>query len=213
MLGCYGNQEIRTPNIDLLARTGTRFLNNFVCTPICSASRATLFTGRTAAPARHPRFPDAPTDRESAAGPGRAAAVVRERSHDLRHRWPAPATTAATSANGTWATTPSRGHGYKFTLHHADGSSRTRTRPCTSTAKQVEEKGYLAELITAPGLPSSSTSRRRAQPFFLIASHFNPHVPYDGHPQKYYDMYAKTTLRDLRLGAAAPRTRCAKRRC
>jgi arylsulfatase A-like enzyme len=47
MLGCYGNGEIRTPNIDLLARSGTRFANNFVCTPICSASRATLFTGRT----------------------------------------------------------------------------------------------------------------------------------------------------------------------
>src|SRR5712691_856561 len=46
MLGCYGNQEIRTPNIDRLAQSGTRFANNFVCTPICSPSRATLFTGR-----------------------------------------------------------------------------------------------------------------------------------------------------------------------
>src|SRR6266545_3925408 len=47
MLGCYGNKEIHTPNIDRLAQTGVRFANNFVCTPICSASRATLFTGRT----------------------------------------------------------------------------------------------------------------------------------------------------------------------
>ena len=47
MLGCYGNKEIKTPNIDLLARGGVRFLNNFVVTPVCSASRATLFTGRT----------------------------------------------------------------------------------------------------------------------------------------------------------------------
>ncbi len=47
MCGCYGNQEIRTPNIDRLAAQGVRFQNSFVCTPICSASRATLFTGRT----------------------------------------------------------------------------------------------------------------------------------------------------------------------
>src|SRR4051812_16815339 len=47
MTGCYGNKEIRTPNIDLLARGGMRFNASFVCTPICSASRATLFTGRT----------------------------------------------------------------------------------------------------------------------------------------------------------------------
>src|SRR4051812_46595435 len=46
MVGCYGNKDIRTPNIDNLARTGMRFINPFVCTPICSASRATLFTGR-----------------------------------------------------------------------------------------------------------------------------------------------------------------------
>jgi arylsulfatase A-like enzyme len=47
MLGCYGNKEIRTPNIDRLSRLGTRFLNNYACTPASAASRATLLTGRT----------------------------------------------------------------------------------------------------------------------------------------------------------------------
>ena len=42
MCGCYGNKEIRTPNIDALARSGLRFVNGFVATPICSASRATF---------------------------------------------------------------------------------------------------------------------------------------------------------------------------
>ncbi|MCQ8811699.1 sulfatase-like hydrolase/transferase, partial [Escherichia coli] len=45
MLGCYGNREIKTPNIDRLAQGGMRFINHSVCTPICSASRATIFTG------------------------------------------------------------------------------------------------------------------------------------------------------------------------
>jgi len=44
--GCYGNKDIRTPNIDLLAKAGTRFANHFVYTPASSPSRATLFTGR-----------------------------------------------------------------------------------------------------------------------------------------------------------------------
>src|SRR5258706_2222121 len=51
MLGCYGNKEIQTPNIDLLARGGVRFANTFVCTPASSPSRATLFTGRL--PSQH----------------------------------------------------------------------------------------------------------------------------------------------------------------
>src|SRR5208337_342685 len=46
MLGCYGNLEIKTPNLDRLAASGTRFLNHFLCTPASSASRATLLTGR-----------------------------------------------------------------------------------------------------------------------------------------------------------------------
>ena len=44
--GCYGNPEIRTPNIDRIASTGIKFENFFVATPVCSPSRATFITGR-----------------------------------------------------------------------------------------------------------------------------------------------------------------------
>ncbi|MFP3905357.1 MAG: sulfatase-like hydrolase/transferase [Armatimonadota bacterium] len=43
--GCYGNDEIRTPNIDRLADTGIRFSNFFINCPVCSPSRATYLTG------------------------------------------------------------------------------------------------------------------------------------------------------------------------
>jgi len=47
ILGCYGNQEIRTPSLDRLAQTGTHFLNHMACTAATALSRATLLTGRT----------------------------------------------------------------------------------------------------------------------------------------------------------------------
>lgn len=47
ILGSYGNKEIRTPNLDRLAQTGTRFLHHFVCVPCAEPSRATMLTGRT----------------------------------------------------------------------------------------------------------------------------------------------------------------------
>lgn len=45
-LGCYGNPEIPTPNIDSIAKNGVRFTNGYVSGPYCSPTRAGLMTGR-----------------------------------------------------------------------------------------------------------------------------------------------------------------------
>jgi arylsulfatase A-like enzyme len=45
-LGCYGGKEIRTQQIDSIARNGVRFTNGYVTAPFCAASRAALLTGR-----------------------------------------------------------------------------------------------------------------------------------------------------------------------
>lgn len=44
-LGCYGNPDIRTPNIDRLASEGTLFTRAFASNPVCSPTRATFLTG------------------------------------------------------------------------------------------------------------------------------------------------------------------------
>ncbi len=49
--GCYGNQEVITPNIDKIANQGITF-NNFFCTsPVCSPARASILTGKI--PSQH----------------------------------------------------------------------------------------------------------------------------------------------------------------
>lgn len=45
-LGCYGNNQIHTPNIDRIALNGSTFDNHFVQNPVCSPSRCTVLTGR-----------------------------------------------------------------------------------------------------------------------------------------------------------------------
>jgi len=44
-LGCYGNQVIKTPNLDALAAEGVRFTNAFCTTASCSASRSVILSG------------------------------------------------------------------------------------------------------------------------------------------------------------------------
>ena len=44
-VGCYGNNVIRTPNIDRLAEEGLRFNLAFTPTAMCSPSRSALYTG------------------------------------------------------------------------------------------------------------------------------------------------------------------------
>lgn len=46
VLGCYGNDLVRTPNIDTLAARGTRFSDAYTNCPICVPARASFATGR-----------------------------------------------------------------------------------------------------------------------------------------------------------------------
>jgi len=45
-LGCYGQKEIKTPNIDQLAVDGTRFTQCYAGSTVCAPSRSVLMTGQ-----------------------------------------------------------------------------------------------------------------------------------------------------------------------
>ena len=45
-LGCYGQEKIKTPNVDRLASQGMRFTNFYAGAPVCAPDRCTLMTGK-----------------------------------------------------------------------------------------------------------------------------------------------------------------------
>ena len=45
-IGCYGNNDVVTPNIDALAKNGLIFKNAYLTTSSCSPSRNSILTGR-----------------------------------------------------------------------------------------------------------------------------------------------------------------------
>lgn len=190
MLGCYGNKEIRTPNIDSFARTGIRFLNAFVCTPICSPSRATFFTGRvprqhgihdflTAKPVENPpQGQEAPP--ESFAREVMFSDVLAAAGYNCGYV-------------GKWhmGGDAQPGHGYSYSYTMAGGSRSYRDPEMWLNGKPVKEQGYLTELMTRRACEFLD-AQQPGKPFLLTIGYLNPHLPLDGHPQKYYDMYADT---------------------
>jgi arylsulfatase A-like enzyme len=46
-VGCYGNKDVMTPNLDKFAAQGMRFDRAYVTCPQCVPSRASIFTGRS----------------------------------------------------------------------------------------------------------------------------------------------------------------------
>ena len=191
MVGCYGNKEIKTPNIDRLAEGGLRFNNAFVATPICSPSRATFFTGRlprqhgihdflTAKPVENPpQGQEAPP--ASFANEVMLSDVLAGAGYDCAYL-------------GKWhmGNDARPGHGYGFT--YTISATRSYENPeMFLNGEKVQEKGYLTELLTEKAC-SFLAKQTPSKPFLLTLGYLNPHTPYTGHPQRYYDMYANTSF-------------------
>jgi arylsulfatase A-like enzyme len=202
MCGCYGNKEIRTPNIDLLARMGTRFLNAFVVTPVCSPSRATLFTGRT--PMQH-GIHDFLTPNPVENPPQGQAAPPEAFAHEVMLSDMLAREGYRCGYVGKWhmGSDAAPGHGYEFTYTMLGGSSPYQNPTMSRNGKLVTEGGYLTQLMTQAALEFIER-QEPGRPFFLAVSYLNPHTPYDGHPQKYYDLYADTRFETIGWEPPAP---------
>jgi len=55
-VGCYGNSDIKTPNLDRFAAEGMRFDRAYVMSPQCAPSRASIMTGRSPVATQMTRF-------------------------------------------------------------------------------------------------------------------------------------------------------------
>lgn len=202
LLGCHGNQEVKTPNIDRLAAAGTRFLNSFVCTPICSPSRATLFTGRT--PRQHgieDFLTATPASNPPQGQKEPPASFVNEiMLSDLLSR-----AGYRCGYMGKWhmGGDSRPGHGFSYSYTMTEGR-RTYTDPeMALNGEVIREKGYLTELITRRATEFLD-SQTKDVPFFLTLGYLNPHTPYEGHPARYYDMYAGVNFATFGIQPKAP---------
>ena len=180
--GCYGNPEIRTPNIDRIAATGVKLEHFFVSSPVCSPSRAALLTGRISSQHGVHDFL-----RDGNIPPDPITYLEDEVCYTdvlAEHGW-------TCGLSGKWhlgnSTLPQ--HGLSHWFAHQSGGSRYNDAPMVRNGELVDEPGYITTAITNEALEFIDAHEGDDNPFYLSVHYTAPHAPWDGHPQDIVDSY------------------------
>jgi arylsulfatase A-like enzyme len=184
-LGCAGNPEVITPNLDRFAAEGTLFRRAFANVPVCTPSRAVLLTGRYPLANRVigndlPLPEDMPT--------------LGERFRDSGYR---------TGYIGKWHldgvprakfTPPgARRHGFEYWAAYNCSHDYFRPHKCyRDDPEPVVIEGYEPEVQTNQALDFIAAQDER--PFCLVLSWGPPHDPYPMVPERYKTRYEPQQL-------------------
>jgi arylsulfatase A-like enzyme len=175
-----GNTQVRTPNIDSIARGGVSLDRFYVC-PVCSPTRAELLTGRY-----YPR------------GGVRGVSTGQERLN-LDERTVADAFKAAGYATGAfgkwhngsqWPYHP-MARGFDEYFGHTSGHwGEYFDAPLEENGRMIRTQGYIADVCTDRAL--SFIDKNKAKPFFCYVPFTTPHSPWAAPPQDWKRFQDKT---------------------
>jgi len=181
-LGCYGNTEIKTPNIDRLAAEGVRFSHACATTPVCSPSRATFMTGLI--PSQHGIHDWIKNEN------------VGPRARCLVDRFTLLTEVLAQNGyrcglSGKWhlgdSLHPHKSFDYWFAI--PGGSSPYNDPEMIWQGKTEKVPGYITDHITNHATDFIEQSGEK--PFFLSVQYNAPHSPWDSavHPEPFGSLY------------------------
>lgn len=190
-LSIYGEPNYQTPNLDRLAREGTRFINAYSGQTVCTPTRVSFFTGRY--PARLPIGLNEPLGNIKSVGDSvglppdfpTIASLLKTNGYDtaLVGKWHC----GYPPTYGPWQ----NGFDEYFGdlsgaidyFRHVDSDAEPDLWEGKEQGKdvsysKVERVGYLTDLYTERAI--EFIKRRRQQPFYLSLHYNAPHWPFEG---------------------------------
>jgi arylsulfatase A-like enzyme len=186
-LGCMGDPDVRTPNLDKLASQGILFRNTFANTPVCCPARAIILTGKYAHKngmvANDLRLRASETTiAELLAAQGYRTGFIGKWHLDGGRRLP-----------GFVPPGPRR-QGFQFWAANECEHRHFRPTYFRDADRPITEERFEPEAWT--DLAIEFLKQTRSDPFFLVVAMGPPHDPY-GAPGKYMRLYnpAKLTMR------------------
>lgn len=182
-IGCYGRDDIATPNIDRLARQGMRFTDGYANSSVCSPTRVGLITGRY-----QYRLPigfeeplglrsDARLPEDAATMPGLLAEAGYQTS--LVGKWHlGTVTDAGPLQHGYQSFWGIRSGGVDY-FRHSFIWGEDETPDLWDGDTPIEETGYLTDLLGARASEEIQRMSANDAPF-LLSLHFTaPHWPWE----------------------------------
>ncbi len=203
-MGCAGNREILTPNMDRIAREGLRFDNFFCASPVCSPARASLLTGRM--PSRHGildwlRAGNLDKQRFAAQGLENPHGGYADETEPIAYLDGQPTYVSMLKSIGYTCALSGKWH-MGDSVHPQQGFSDWYTigqGGCWYYHPDIVENGnitvrhgeYVTELITRRAVEDIEKLAGRSEPFYLSVHYTAPHSPWgkEHHPKKWIDHY------------------------
>jgi len=184
-MGCMGNRQVKTPNMDALARQGVLFTSAYSANPVCSPYRATLNTGRYShANGVMQNDVQLPLDSASLAKAFKAHGY-RTGFVGKWHLHGGP------RSPGFVPPGPPR-QGYDFWAGNICQHSYFKTRYFRDTPKPLHINGYEPDGFT--DLAIEFVKANKDGPFFLCLAWGPPHNPYVA-PPEYMRQYRRVRRR------------------
>jgi len=203
MLGCYGDKQAKTPNIDRLAARGVRFDRSYCSFPLCGPSRNSMLTGlypnSTGILGNSQIFRQTIPSQQSLPQAFRLSGYFAARIGKLYHyNVPNSIGTNGHDDPGSWELELNPG-----------GVDRMEEEPNIFSLTPGQFGGTLSWLASSKsdkfhtdGMNSEEAewvlercAKRKDRPFFLAVGYFRPHTPYVAPKDPYFGWYAEKDMR------------------
>ncbi len=199
--GPYGNTEVETPTLDLLAESGLLLANATSVSPVCSPSRISFFTGRM--PSQHGVHD-----------------FLSERP-DFNHDWLAGEVLLPellqlagyrTALIGKWhcsATSFEPGRGFDRWLSYDQGPEdwpnqylHHGTVHLSDQGTAISVDGFQLEYLGSEAQEFIGSTDPE-QPYFLVFAPTDTHEPITGHPEELVERYRSADLNSVPAGESS----------
>ena len=201
-LGCYGHEQMISPNIDKLAAAGTRFDRTYCQQAVCGPSRASLLTGlrpdstriyglQTPVRKALPNVLSLPEHFKNHGYTTCSLGKIYHHRDDDRVGWSTP----PARASGAW-----KGRGYldpasqKAIAEQTDARKKRRGVGPAFEAPDVADDDYADGKNTNLAIARLRKWARTGERFFLALGYYKPHLPFNA-PKRYWDLYPPEKVR------------------